>query len=58
MTSDEAVRSFVVEAMADAIWREGIEHLPLGASDRLARAAYDAIPAELRARLEDPPEEP
>lgn len=54
-TDTEAVRSMVVEAMADAIWAECIDNpMPPGDADRLARAAYDAIPAELAARLAEP----
>jgi len=45
------MRNYLIECMSDGIWHAGIEYLPLGASDRLAQAAYDAIPAEISARL-------
>ena len=55
--ADTHVRAFLVDSMADAIWREGIEYLPMGASARLAAAAYDALPDDMRALLENPPQE-
>jgi hypothetical protein len=50
--SDDSMRTFLIDCMGDGIWHEGIKWLPLGASEKLARAAYDAIPSEIREQIE------
>lgn len=48
------MRDFLIECMSDGIWHASVDMdgVPEGASDTLAKAAYEAIPAEIRARIE------